>query len=90
MTRARYPRGCQGRIILVRIEVGLVAAGFVGVWNSIPPQSQIQGQLVRCAPVVLEVEIGRNGVPMPLTFVSIFVVALGSAEDKVGIVEPCG
>ena len=59
--------GSLGWIIKIRIEVPHAIVGFVRVRHSIPAQAEVQGQLVRRAPVVLN--ISTPGMVRPHTMV---------------------
>src|SRR5579884_1784477 len=56
--------------------------------NSIPTQSKVKGQTVSGAPVVLEISIRRNGVPVSRALVSILRVLHRVPKNEVGEIEP--
>ena len=59
----RRSRGVR-EVVEIWIEVRHLVAGFVGVRNSVPAQAEVQGQAVIDAPVVLEIEVPGDVVPV--------------------------
>ena len=59
--------GSGGWVIQVWIEVAHPVVGFIGVRNAVPTQTQVQGQAIVYAPVVLRICSPGNIVPLPLS-----------------------
>ena len=84
-----HPRRCGsiGRIVEVGIEVAHAVVGFIGMRNAVPTQTEVQGQAVVYAPVVLNISGPGNVVPVAVILNSQLVVAGSRTQQEISEVD---
>src|SRR6185312_2950396 len=81
------PQGRGARVVKVGEEVRLVPIRFVGMRNSILTQSKVKSQAMSGAPVVLEIGIRRDGIPISMAFITTFGIGCRISQNEVQVIK---
>src|SRR6185437_5213503 len=78
---SRVKGGCVRRVVQIWIEVGGQVVCFIGMRQTVPTQSEVQGQAMGCAPVVLNVSAIGIIIPLAVDLCTVLTVSRSKTEQ---------